>query len=139
MEARIEQIQTYKLRLAESHSVTQTAVIQQAVVDAIAIGTKAAKTVKIGDIEDILDEAAELRDEVRAVGEAIGQGIAVDDELDEAVLREYEDMVHEKELEKIEELVGAIPSPPTEIPEPEQPTRSPSTKAPVLAIPDEYL
>ena len=121
VEKRIEEIQIYKLKLAESHSVTQTALIQQAVVEALAVGTKAGKEVvtNIDHIGEVLEEAAQLKQEVQAVSDAIGAGVAQDGAEDEDIFREYEALVTEKQAEEqmhALEILSEIPPPPTQLP-----------------------
>lgn len=121
IEKRIEEIQIYKLKLAESHSVTQTALIQQAVVEALAVGTKAGKEVvtNIDHIEEVLEEAVQLKQQVQAVSDAIGAGVPPEGVEDEDILREYEALVTEKQAEEEThalEIVSEIPSPPTQLP-----------------------
>ena len=131
IEQRMEEIQIYKLKLAESSSVHQTAVIQQAVVQAIAVGTQAARAemIDIDDTEEILSDAKTLQDHVRDVAHLMADGESVDD----SVLLEYEKLVSQqaeaKEMEK-DKLIDEIPSPPT---------IAPVEKAPQVIIPEEWI
>ncbi len=121
IEQRLEEIQIYKLKLTESTSLTQTAVIQQAVIEAVAVGNQAARatleTNSVETVEEILEQADELRNEVKQISEAI-TGTATD--IDDAVLLEYEELVKEKneyEMAEREAMLDMIPSPPSELPQ----------------------
>jgi hypothetical protein len=120
IEQRLEEIQIYKLKLAESSTLTQTAVIQQAVIAAINVGNQAAKTTfdqSVEDVEEIIEQADELRNQVKEISETITGGLT---DIDDAVLLEYEQLVKEREeneedeqKEAMMEMIDAIPSPPT--------------------------
>lgn len=142
LEQRLEEIQIYKLKLAESTSVTQTAVIQQAVLEAISVGNKAAQTTMAQtspeDVEEILEQAEELRNEVKQISEAVAGSVDIDD----AVLLEYEELVKKRDDEKEAkalDMIDAIPSPPTELPELPIPQSAPKTSAPQLVVPEEWF
>ena len=112
IEERMEEIQIFKLKLAECNSLTQTAVIQQAVIDAIAIGCSATKTVATSaeQIEEIIEEATELRNQVKEVSVSIAGTQEEDDEA--AILLEYEKLIKDQRADQID----IIPSPPTTAP-----------------------
>jgi uncharacterized phage infection (PIP) family protein YhgE len=138
IEQRLEEIQIYKLKLAESSTLTQTAVIQQAVIAAINVGNQAAKTTidqSVEDVEEIIEQAAELRNQVKEISETITGGLT---DIDDAVLLEYEQLVKEREENKEEEqkeammeMIDAIPSPPTaEVESPKLAVSSPKAIVP---------
>jgi ribosomal protein S4 len=142
LEQRLEEIQIYKLKLAESTSVTQTAVIQQAVLEAISVGNKAAQITMAQtcpeDVEEILEQAEELRNEVKQISESVAGSIDIDD----AVLLEYEELVKKRDDDKhlkALDMIDSIPSPPTELPEIQIPQATPKTSAPQLVVPEEWF
>ena len=142
VEQRLEEVQIYKLKLAESSSLTQTAVIQQAVIAAINVGNQAARTTidrSVEDVEEIIEQADELRNQVKEISEAITGGTT---DIDDAVLLEYEQLVRErdevKELtdrEALMQMIDAIPSPPTA--EVESPKIKPAS--PKAIVPEEWF
>ena len=143
IEQRIEEIQIYKLKLTESTSVSQTAVIQQAVVEAISIGNKAARTTlqsSVEDVEDIMEQADELRNEVKQISEAI---TGTETDIDDAVLLEYEELLKERdeEISHTEALIDMIPSPPTDQPETLTKISSPPVRTAELQsiVPEEWF
>jgi len=115
IEKQIDDVQIYKLKLQETSSMTETAVMQKFVVDAIAETSKAGKSTLTSleqNVHDVMDEAAELRQQVNEIGNIIGGAAQVDDE---ESLEEYEKLVRqlaeEKEKELETRLIGlTIPS-----------------------------
>ena len=131
IEKQIDDVQIYKLKLQETSSMTETAMIQKIVVDAIAETSKAGKATLIGlekQVQDVVDEATEVREQVNEIGTIIGGSTQVED--DECV-EEYEKLVHQLEQEKEKEMEQrltqlAIPTVPSEIPvSPVKETRAP--------------
>jgi hypothetical protein len=139
VEQRLEEIQIYKLKLAESSSVTQTAVIQKAVITAIQVGNQATRSTvdQVADeAAEIVEQAEELRNEVNLISQSI-TGTATD--IDDAVLLEYEELVKERDQDKEgslkEALIDAIPAPPTApIESPIQETAPPAN----VIVPEEW-
>jgi hypothetical protein len=132
IEQRMEEIQIYKLKLAESNSVAQTAAIQQAVIQAVAVGTQAARTelIDVDDALEILEDAKAVQDQVREIAQVVADG----QELEDSVLLEYEKLVAEQQTESAKDaLIDQIPSPPTAVP------GEKTTNAPQLIIPDEWI
>ena len=133
IEKQIDDCQIYKLKLQETSSMTETAVMQKLVVDAIAETSKAGIATLTGlekNVQDVVDEANELREQVTEIGNVLGGGMAEDEDS----LAEYEKLVQQLAADKEKEMgirLGelAIPSVPSEAP------LSPATKATVGKAP----
>ena len=130
VEKQIDDVQIYKLKLEESSSVTETAVMQKIVVDAISETSKAGKvTLKSieRNVQDVVDEANELREQVDEVANVISGGVS-NLEDDESVNKEYEKMVREMAQDKekgMEERLAELSLPSVPVTEPTASTRAP--------------
>ena len=127
IEQRMDEIQMFKLKLAECHSVTQTAIFQQTVIDAISSAASVANRISPEEVENVLQEALETRTQVDQVSLAIGESIKAQSD-DESILLEYEQLVRAEKTDS--DLIDSIPSPPTQLP---------AQPAPTLIVPEEYI
>ena len=105
IEKRIENLHVFKLKLEESTSLTQTAIMQQTVVNALTVGAAATRAVKIApatQIAELMHSVEEMQDEINSVTHALGSSTPEDSD----VLNEYEEMLAKHSQDTRENLVA---------------------------------
>jgi hypothetical protein len=85
-------------------------VVVEAMAESARVGKQVVNESALGRVQDILDEASELQQGVKEIGQLIASGGPTAADTDEDVLAEYDKLVQAQKATQIEEFSIEIPS-----------------------------